>query len=371
MSHFSAILPVLLLEYLAISIARTILPQLLVRKFGSFSYVVIGCAEAIKGLLAFWACPTIGKLSDSVGRKPFLLMSIVGTTLPICILAVNSNMILYLIFFAISGIFAGTFTLTFAYISDCVEKRKRAPAYGLALATFGFSFTIGPIIGSYIASLFGNRIVFVLSSILVVLNIVYMLYYLPETVITRDRDGSDTFLFEKLPGLSTVFETIAIFRKDKFLFQVGVIIFLYYTSVWAMISTLMVYATKYLMLSAQSLGWLLSGYGVSTMISESVLVRVIVPQIGEVNSIRLGLICFSIQCFVIAFSSSVDGIILSILFSMGSNLVYPSISSIVSKTVGEDKQGEALGALNGIKALVCDTYRTFPSFYSYLSFDLL
>jgi DHA1 family tetracycline resistance protein-like MFS transporter len=122
-----------------------------------------------------------------------------------------------------------------------------------------------------------------------------------------------------------------------------------------MISTLMVYATKYLQLSSQSLGWLLSGYGVSTMISESVLVRVLVPQLGEVNSIRLGLVCFSIQCFVIAFSSSVDGIVLSILFSMGSNLVYPSISSIVSRTVGEDKQGEALGALNGIKALVSIT----------------
>lgn len=88
------------------------------------------------------------------------------------------------------------------------------------------------------------------------------------------------------------------------------------------------------------------------MISESVLVRVLVPQLGEVNSIRLGLVCFSIQCFVIAFSSSIDGIVLSILFSMGSNLVYPSISSVVSRTVGEDKQGEALGALNGIKALV-------------------
>lgn len=103
------------------------------------------------------------------------------------------------------------------------------------------------------------------------------------------------------------------------------------------------------------------------MISESVLVRVLVPQLGEVNSIRLGLVCFSIQCFVIAFSSSVDGIVLSILFSMGSNLVYPSISSIVSRTVGEDKQGEALGALNGIKALVsvteigCHSYSYFRS----------
>lgn len=182
MPNFTVILPVLLLEYLAISIARTILPKLLIEEFGSSSYIVIGCAEAVKGLLAFWACPTIGKLSDAVGRKPFLLLSIIGTTLPTWFLAFSSNMILYLVFFALSGLFAGTFTLTFAYISDCVEKRKRAPAYGLALATFGFSFTIGPVLGSYIASVFGNGAVFFLALVLVVANMIYIIYELPETV---------------------------------------------------------------------------------------------------------------------------------------------------------------------------------------------
>lgn len=201
MVNFTAILPVLLLEYLAISIARTILPQLLIADFGSSSYVVIGCAEAVKGLLAFWACPAIGKLSDTMGRKPLLLLSIIGTTLPTCILAFSSNMLIYLIFFAISGIFAGTFTLTFAYISDCVEKRKRAPAFGLALATFGFSFTIGPVVGSYIASVFGNRSVFMLSLILLAINVVYMLYQLPETIY---QSVSMSFLvsFVKLNSMS-------------------------------------------------------------------------------------------------------------------------------------------------------------------------
>lgn len=178
---FVAILPVLLFEYLSISLARTILPGMIIAEYGSVSYIVIGVAEAIKGLLAFWACPAIGKLSDRVGRKPCLLLSMVGTTLPTCLLALTSNMWLYLIFFSLSGVFAGTFTLTFAYISDCVEKRKRAPAYGLALATFGFSFTVGPVVGSVIAEMFGPRIVFFLSTVLVCVNLVYILYFLPET----------------------------------------------------------------------------------------------------------------------------------------------------------------------------------------------
>ena len=65
----------------------------------------------------------------------------------------------------------------------------------------------------------------------------------------------------------------------------------------------------------------------------------------------LGLVAFAIQCVVIAASNSAEWIYISILFSMISNLVYPSISSLVSKTVNEEQQGEVLGALNGIKAL--------------------
>jgi hypothetical protein len=55
---------------------------------------------------------------------------------------------------------------------------------------------------------------------------------------------------------------------------------------------------------------------------------------------------------LVAISTSAEWIYLSLLFSMLANLVYPSVSSLVSKVVAEDQQGEALGALNGIKALV-------------------
>lgn len=114
----------------------------------------------------------------------------------------------------------------------------------------------------------------------------------------------------------------------------------------------MVYVTRNMHLSPMYLGWLLSGYGLATMVSEGILVRVVVPQLGEINSMRLGLLAFACQCFIIAFSTDLTWIFVSILFSMISNLVYPSVSSLVSRTVSEAQQGEALGALNGIKAVV-------------------
>mmetsp|Transcript_27316 Transcript_27316/g.51004 ORF Transcript_27316/g.51004 Transcript_27316/m.51004 type:complete len:452 (+) Transcript_27316:154-1509(+) len=354
-NRFSKVLPVLFYEYLALSIPKSILPGMLVNTFGVYTYFMVGVMETIKGLLAFFACPLFGKLSDNIGRKYCLLITVMGTTFPVCVLAFTSNMYMFGIAVALSGAFSATFPLTFAYISDCVENTKRAPAFGLALATLGLSFTIGPILGGYMELTFGTRSVFIVSLCLVVLDVLYVVFYLPETAAIQDnrrtyKQKINTAL-EYLPNTWNLDETFRVFTGSKFMKNIAIIVFLYYTAVWAVVSTLMVYVTRHLQFSPIYVGWLLSCYGVATMFSEGVLVRYIVPTIGEMNSMRLGLLCFSIQCVVIAFSSSPTGIFFSVLFSMLSNLVYPSISSLVSKVVEAKEQGEAQGALNGIKAL--------------------
>lgn len=90
-------------------------------------------------------------------------------------------MYLYGAALSISGFFSATFTLTFAYISDCVDTKHRAPAYGLALATFGLSFTVGPVAGGYIAIHLGENMVFMLALVLVLVNMLYIVFKLPET----------------------------------------------------------------------------------------------------------------------------------------------------------------------------------------------
>lgn len=194
---------------------------------------------------------------------------------------------------------------------------------------------------------------------LVIINIMYITFLLPETVKSSNlTQGVSSFkklglALEQLPNTNTwnLEETFRIFWSDPFMTSLAVIVLLYYTSVWAIYSTLMVYVTRQLSFSQLQLGWLLSSYGVATMISEALLVRWIVPLLGEVWSVRLGLTAFAVQCIIIAFATTHLWIFLSLLCSMLANLVYPSLSSLVSKVVDEHEQGEALGALNGIKAL--------------------
>jgi DHA1 family tetracycline resistance protein-like MFS transporter len=352
---FSYILPVLFFEYLAISLTRSIIPGLIVNEFGGYSYLAIGIMETFKGVLAFISCPLFGRLSDTLGRKYCLLFTVIGTTFPVCILSFTNNMYIYSFAQALSGFFSATFPLTFAYISDCVDKKNRAPAYGLALATFGLSFCIGPITGSYLGNQFGPRIVFMFSLFLVIIDVLYIFFYLPETVqsvqVSHTTMKKLGVAMEYLPNTWNISETFRVFKYDEFMSNLAIIVFLYYTSVWAIVSTLMVHVTRHLHFDSVTLGWLLSGYGVATMFSEGVVVRIIVPWIGEKNSMRLGLVAFTCQCIIVAFAESKSTIFVSIMFSMFANLVYPSVSSLVSKVVEEDLQGEALGALNGIKAL--------------------
>ena len=76
---YTPILIVLFLEYLAISLTKSIVPKLLVDTYGSHTYMVFGVTETVKGILAFLNGPAIGKLSDRIGRKPCVLITVVGT----------------------------------------------------------------------------------------------------------------------------------------------------------------------------------------------------------------------------------------------------------------------------------------------------
>jgi len=87
-AHFIQVLPVIALEFLAIAITKAVPPGLLIKHFGSSQvYIVMGCAECVKGLLAFVCCPWFGKVSDTLGRKPCLFWTVAGTCAPVAALA--------------------------------------------------------------------------------------------------------------------------------------------------------------------------------------------------------------------------------------------------------------------------------------------
>ena len=347
------VLPVLLLEFLALALTRAVLPAMLLHAFKENVYFIMGCVEFVRGLLAFVMCPLFGKISDVVGRRTCLFVTVLGTCAPVCSLAFMHPMTLspfseesfndfnntdipmtvtgdneewvpmesvasvvshtkeavsvyriyiFVTLLAISGMFSSTFPLTFAYISDTVKaKEDRVAAYGLALATFGLSFTIGPMAGGYLARVengtnddvtsdddsgdlirmadpIGQQRVFFCTLVLTLLDLMYIYFILPESrpISTSndnyndDDDHSITsttsrfssrikhFKNDILPQSWSPWDALKVFSGDPVLAEVGKIAFLYYTAVWAVVSTLMLYAAKHFHLSPERLGELMS-----------------------------------------------------------------------------------------------------------------
>ena len=414
------------------ALTRAVLPSLLLAHYGDKVYIVMGMAECIRGFLAFVSCPLFGKASDVIGRRLCLFVTVAGTCAPVCSLALmfgawgdarsvpaagdveasaaaaaesemsgieeseetSSSVIstllkrtssggvaepdlhphaitIFVALLALSGIFSSTFTIVFAYISDTVRERdERVTAFGLALATFGLSFTIGPMAGGYISQLAGGKqYVFITSFLLTTLDLLYIYAVLPESRDLEDHCNDDevgktngiaggeasTFagglsaLQEKVSWNPT--DALRLVLVDPFLRRVGQVAFLYYTSLWAVVSTLVLYAAKHFEMGPERLGELMSALGLSTMIAEAVLVRIVVPMLGEKRAMRLGLASFGLQCLVLGFAYEPWHLFVCAFFSLLGNLVYPSLSSLVSGSVEPEAVGEALGAINGIKAL--------------------
>lgn len=358
--QFLYVLPVLFYEFLALAVTRSVLPRLFVDYFGDYVYHVIGIVETVKGVLAFVSCPLFGKLSDKVGRKRCLLITIIGTTLPVCTLAFTTDLWIYAVAQGLSGCFASTFTLVFAFIADSVAPKERAPAYGLALATLGLSFTIGPVTGGYLARQFGDQAVFSTSLMLVLADVAFVVFVLPESnepeyhlpdPFRPNKKAGKTVDLSVLPQAYNPLDALEVFFGDPLLAQIARVTFLYYTGVWALVSTMMIYLVNRFHMTKVEIGYLLAAYGLATMLSEGLLVRLMVPNFGERTTMRIGLLAFAAQCVIIGLADDPTIIWYSIVLALFSNLVYPSLSSLVSRSVDSSKQGEAQGAINGVKAL--------------------
>ena len=184
---------------------------------------------------------------------------------------------------------------------------------------------------------------------LTIIDLLHMCFILPESLPQNKKDTSLSVANPK--DIWNPMDTIKIFNSNPLLIRVSHIAFLYYTSLWAVISTMILYATKRFALTPDRLGELISAFGFSTMLSEAIIVRFTVPVIGEKASMKLGLLAFMLQCIVLAFAYKPWHLFVCVAFSTIGNLVYPSLTSLVSASVPPETLGEVLGAINGIKAL--------------------
>src|SRR5437879_8312365 len=149
-------------------------------KFGATPREV-GFLFASYSIMQLIFAPVMGRLSDKYGRRPVLLVSILGTCLGFMILGFATTLWMLFLGRILDGITGGNISTAQAYIADVTTKEDRAKGMGLLGAAFGLGFIFGPAIGG-ILSRWGVEVPFLFAACLCFANAVLLYFTLPETV---------------------------------------------------------------------------------------------------------------------------------------------------------------------------------------------
>src|SRR5688500_9638653 len=150
------------------------------RTFGA-SPIVIGLLFASFSLAQLIASPLLGELSDRWGRRPVLILSLIGTVVSFAMLAVAQSLAMLFAARIVDGLSGGNITTARAYIADVTTEENRAKAYGFLGAAFGLGFIIGPALGGLFSRISYTAPIWVAVGVTVA-AIAMAWFWLPETL---------------------------------------------------------------------------------------------------------------------------------------------------------------------------------------------
>ncbi|VEL21728.1 unnamed protein product [Protopolystoma xenopodis] len=120
---------IIFLEFFAFGLLTTPMISILDEAFPKHTFLMNGLVQGVKGFLSFLSAPLIGSMSDTFGRKPFLILTVTFTCSPIPLIKLSHWW--YFTMISISGIFSVTFSVVLAYVADITSEEERSWAYGL------------------------------------------------------------------------------------------------------------------------------------------------------------------------------------------------------------------------------------------------
>jgi DHA1 family tetracycline resistance protein-like MFS transporter len=293
--------------------------------------------------MQFIFSPLIGNLSDRFGRRPILLISVLGMSLDYMVMYFAPDLWWLVIGRAVSGIFGASFTSASAYIADISTPDKRAQNFGMIGAAFGIGFVIGPAIGGLLSD-FGARTPFLVAAFFSMANFIYGFIVLKESLPVENRR-----VFEwKRSNPFGALQQMKRFKKLKYLFLVS---FLTILTTMCVHSTWNFYSMEKFGWTTKEVGISLAVVGVCFGVVQGALTGKIVAKVGQRNAAKLGLF---LSIFVLMGMGLIyEGwmmyaIILPYAFT---GIVDPAIRSIISGQVQSNEQGELQGIFTSLMSL--------------------
>lgn len=294
-----------------------------------------GLLFAIFSICQFISTPIIGRMSDKYGRRPLLLVSIIGTAISFFIMAFAPSAIFLFIARALDGLTAGNIPVAFAVISDTTKPEERPRAFGLIGSAFNFGFIFGPAIAAFTVG-FGVAIPFIIAGVITMIAAILTALYLPETnQHMGEVKGGKLFDFKML--WKTLFDP-----NIGVTFLISLVFFLAFSC--AIIYGFQPFTMNVLHITASTNAVLFTMFGVIGLVSQTFFVERISKKLGMKKAFANSML-FTIVSFMIMFFSHSLAVfvVASVILAIFNSVVQTLIPTILSQEADEKSQGSVMG----------------------------
>lgn len=308
---------------------------------------MIGLLAASYSLMQFLFMPIWGRLSDRVGRKPIILMSLLCTSVSFVLFGLASSLFLLFLARLLAGTFTANISTAQAYIADVTTTEERAKGMGLIGAAFGLGFIFGPPLGGFL-SLWGLGMPGFFAGGLALCNAIAAYFLLPESLPLEDRVQSHRIPLHQ--HFSPKRFTHAIFHP-----VVGLFLVLFFILVLAFANL----ETTFVLMTERNFGYtawenslVFTYVGVIAALVNGVLIGPLVKKFGEGKLLTTGITMQAVGFFILPYLHSLPFLLIIIgTISAGSGLTNPTVNSLISKNTSKSEQGGVLGVNQSLASL--------------------
>jgi DHA1 family tetracycline resistance protein-like MFS transporter len=348
-SSIGIIFLTVLIDLIGFGIVIPVLP-LYAERFGA-TPLQIGLLVGVYSFCSFLFAPVMGRLSDRFGRRPVLIVSVIGTAAGFYLMGAAPTLAvkfgigaLWLLFTAriIDGISGGNISTAQAYIADITAPEDRAKAMGIIGAAFGLGFMIGPAIGGVMSQI-SLGAPFYFAGVLATLNAIFITLRLPESLAPEHRSNQ-----HPRQSMADVFR-----HANGPAFTTAVVTYFFSIAGFAIMTTLYaLFNQQRFGLDAKQTGYIFALIGFIAVVIQGGLLRKLLKYFSEARLAVVGAALMTIALIALPLVNSISALLwVSALIAVGNSFTTPTLQGLASRFVDQRWQGRAAGIMQSAGSL--------------------
>jgi multidrug resistance protein len=328
----------ILIDFIGFSVLIPVLP-IYMERLGASS-MQVGLILALYAAAQLVFLPAWGWLSDRIGRRPVLLVSLFGTGLSFLLLAAAHSVAMVYAARVLAGFFAASIGTAQAVVTDVAPIERRAQDMGLIGAAFGLGFVIGPALGGALSKI-DLLAPFYGIALVAFVNLVLACFFLPESRPAELRVRNWSGLGRTL--VPSPIRLVAALHDRR----IGYYLYLFFqlfTAFAALEAMFTLYLSRRFGLGPAEAGWIFFVIGICIALTQGVLIRHLAPALGERRLVEIGLVMMAVGLACIPLAPAPSYLyVLGPVIAIGNGLAFPSFTSLFSRACEAEKAGELMG----------------------------